>query len=607
MSLLAELKRRNVVRVGLAYVLIGWAIAQIAEFALETFGAPAWALKAVVVLLLLGLPLVLVFAWAFELTPDGIKREKDVDRSQSITAQTGRKIDYTIIAGLVLVAALVIARPYLPGGQSTDTPLQPESLAGNSVAVLPFVDLSQAGDQEFFADGISEEILNVLVNIPGLKVAGRTSSFSFKGRNEDLRKIGATLGVDHILEGSVRRSGPKLRITAQLIRGDDGFHLWSETYDREISDIFEIQDDIARAVADQLAVSLGLSAGSLVKQKTTDIVAYEKYLRAHQLFLQRGIGNLDMALLLLSEAVARDPDYAPAWASIASVYAVYESYQASRPAKEQYEQWRAIGKAAASRAIGLDPGNGPAYSSLASFYIKDMSWIEALEAIDQAVALAPDNPSVIDAAAQDLLDLGYYQRARDLSQRAVALDPLVAMFRNTLGQIHVRLGEADKAEQEWNKATQIDPRLPFPYTNLSDLAAISGERDKFESIVTSAISAGAWTAQDPDPLPAFVDAWNDEAALRKLAGKFNRSVDRAIALRLWDPDLYIGLMKRYWEGDYRPGPGITGTINIRLVAGHPRWKEQVRRDGLLGLWRERGYPAWCRPLGDDDFECALPH
>jgi TolB-like protein/Flp pilus assembly protein TadD len=606
MSLIAELKRRNVVRVGLAYMVIGWAIAQIAEFALETFGAPPWAIKGMVVLLLLGLPLVLVFAWAFELTPDGIKREKDVDRSHSITAQTGRKLDYTIIAGLILVAALVIARPYLPGARSGLEMPGPTLQDVNSVAVLPFVDLSQAGDQEYFADGISEEILNVLVKIPGLKVAGRTSSFSFKGQNEDLREIGAALGVNHILEGSVRRSGAKLRITAQLIRGDDGFHLWSETYDRDTTDIFQIQDDIARAVAEQLALSLGLSGDPLVRQQTGDIVAYEKYLQAHERYLQRGAKNLNSALLLLTEAVARDPGYAQAWAGIAAVYAVYESYQDGEHELENYEQWRAIGKAAARRAIELDPDIATAYSSLAGFYLNDQNWFEALDYIDRSVTLAPDNPSVLDSAAQNLLDLGYYERAEELARRAIEIDPLVAMFFNTLGRAHNHLGDFDKAKSAWDQAINIDPALSFPYFNLVGLAMRTGNQDKFESVLISARSADVISDQGLDVLSAILESWHDEKAMRALLSKYPTFFDTLILRSLRDADMYISLLEQSWEAEFRPNPSVTNNLDVALVAGHPRWKEQVRRDGLLDFWRERGFPSWCRPLGDDDFECILP-
>jgi len=603
MSFFAELKRRNVVRVGAAYTIVGWVIAQVAEFAFENFDAPPWVLKSVVVILLLGLPLVLFFAWAFEITPDGIKREKDVDRSQSITAQTGHKLDYIIITCLVLVAALIIGRPYLPGASHQAVVTTESGAVGNSVAVLPFADLSQDGDQEFFADGISEEILNVLVGIPELKVAGRTSSFSFKGRNEDLREIGAALGVNHVLEGSVRRSGTKLRITAQLIRGEDGFHLWSETYDREIADIFEIQDEIARSVADQLAVSLGLSSKSLVPDRTEDLVAYENYLRARQLFLQRGKDNLDFALLLLNEATARDPDFAPAWGVIASVYTVYESYQADQPAKEIYEQWRAIGKAAAERAIYLNPEDGLAHASLGSLYSIERDWVDAFNNFDRALALSPDDPQVLDSFVQNIIEVGYFTEAQTASTRAVMLDPLVAMYRISLGRTFFHLGDVNKSVEEFEKAILLDPTLPFPYNNLRRNSLFAGEIDEAVSVVERAVAAGARTQVALDNIRTLKKAWGDEVALHALRNTLSSGIDIGVATYLRDDKFLIAALEGSWEADYRPVTRVLVDLDLSLIYDHPRWKEQVRRDGILELWRTRGFPPQCRPLGADDFEC----
>ena len=605
MSFFAELRRRNVVRVGAAYVIIGWVLAQVAEFAFENFGAPPWVLKSVVVVLLLGLPLVLFFAWAFEITPEGIKREEDVDRSQSITSHTGRKLDFLIIACLVLVAALIIGRPYLPGADSPANIIADNASSGNSVAVLPFTDLSQEGDQEYFADGISEEILNVLVGIPDLKVAGRTSSFSFKGSNEDLREIGAALGVNHVLEGSVRRSGTKLRITAQLIRGADGFHLWSETYDREIADIFEIQDDIARSVADQLAVSLGLSSKSLVPDRTEDIIAYENYLRALQLFLQRGKDNLDLALLLLNEATARDPDFAPAWGVIASIYTVYESYQADQPAKEIYEQWRAIGKAAAERAIQLNPDDGSAHASLGSLYAIERDWVDAFTHFDRALALSPDDPEVLDSFVQNIIEVGYFAEAQTASTRAVMLDPLVAMYRISLGRTYFHVGDINKSNEELEKAVLIDATLSFPYNNLSRNSLYAGEIDKAVSVVERAVTAGAFAQVTLDNIKTLKAAWGDEIALRALRGIFGTNIDIGVATYLGDDEFLIATLESLWEAEYRPVTRVLVDLDLSLIYDHPRWKEQVRRDGILDLWRTRGFPPQCRPLGADDFECGF--
>jgi TolB-like protein/Flp pilus assembly protein TadD len=605
-SLLTELKRRNVFRVGLAYAVIAWGLAQVAEFAFENFGAPDWALKVFSVGLLLGLPLALIFAWAFEVTPEGIKLEKDVDRSQSITDVTGRKLDYVIIAGLSLVAVLLLVRILSPGvayDQADDEITVTNS--GNSVAVLPFADLSQQGDQEYFADGISEEILNVLVSIPGLKVAGRTSSFSFKGRNEDLREIGAALGVNHVLEGSVRRSGTRLRITAQLIRGEDGFHLWSETYDREVADIFEIQDEIARSVADQLAVSLGLSPESLVKAKTNDIVAYENYLRANQLFLQRGKENLDAALLLLHEAVARDPDFAPSWAKIAAIYTVYESYTGGRPATEQWTQWRAIGKAAAERAIALDPDEALGYTTRGAYLFFEGRYVESIDSFERAVELAPDNPNVLDLYAQDLLELGYFERAVELSSHGVSIDPLVPMFRNTNGRSFAAIGDTNAATQQFEKALQLDPSLPFPYNNMMRTMILNEDLSGLVKLAERAADAGAQTGVSPELATRLQESWGNEEALRELMASMppaSGAMQANILIRLGDTTTLLESLERAWASDYRPIILLMNG-NSPYLYGNARWKQQVIADGLLDLWQKRGFPAHCRPLGDDDFEC----
>ena len=267
MSLFNELKRRNVVRVAAAYIVLGWVIAQVAEFAFENFGAPAWALKSLVIVLLLGLPLVVFFAWAFELTPDGVKREKDVDRSQSITGQTGRKLDRAII-GILLIAVVWFAwdkflstpatnpETRLEAAETGALTQQADSRLDRSVAVLPFVAMSSGPDDEYFADGLTEEILNSLAQLPELLVTARTSAFSFKGQDIPVQEIASALGVKHIVEGSVRRSGDRLRVTAQLIRAGDGFHLWSNNYDSESADTIAVQENIAEQIARALDVVL---------------------------------------------------------------------------------------------------------------------------------------------------------------------------------------------------------------------------------------------------------------------------------------------------------------------------------------------------------------
>ena len=329
MSLFRELKRRNVVRVGVAYVVLGWALAQVAEFAFETFGAPDWALKSVVIVLLLGLPLVLFLAWAFELTPEGIKRDQDVDHSQSTVTRAGRRIDRMIIAVLLVAltwfawdrffagtdehpASTAEMSAAGPADQGTD---ESTSVAEKSVAVLPFVAMSSGPDDGYFADGLTEEILNSLAGLPELLVTARTSAFSFKGKDLPIQEIAATLNVEHIVEGSVRRSGDRLRVTAQLIRADDGFHLWSETYDRDAGDTFTIQTDIAEKIA--LALDVFLDDDRRAAMATANVrnpeafVAYQKgrelFTLAHNVAEQ--LQTLEKANAYFDEAIQLEPDF----------------------------------------------------------------------------------------------------------------------------------------------------------------------------------------------------------------------------------------------------------------------------------------------------------
>jgi TolB-like protein/tetratricopeptide (TPR) repeat protein len=596
--------------------VVGWLLIQVGVAVLPTFEAPGWVLKVFVALIFAGLPIALIFAWAFELTPDGIKPTQAVATNESITATTARRLDYAIVAGLAVVALMIVADRLMPQNPGAQAAAATHTAGAASVAVLPFIDLSPNGDQEFFSDGISEEILNVLVRIPDLKVAGRTSSFSFKGKNDDLREIGTSLGVDHVLEGSVRKSGTKLRITAQLIRSSDGFHMWSETYDRELTDVFDIQDDIAKAVANELALSLGLKSGeSLVIDRTKDIGAYEKYLKARQLYFARGADNLDAALLLLNEVVARDPGFAPAWALIGNTYVVYDAYQASYPPKGDWRQWRAIGTAAAERAIALDPENADAHVSLGSLLIYSGDLIKGTAELDNAVQLAPDNAAALDSAAQSLFALGYRDEARKLAQRAVNNDPLVAIYRNTLGYT-TRFtwptedvsDPSDEALRQFAKAREIDPDLIYGYGNAYRNLLNQKKFDEAEAMFKRAIDRGVVPkAAMKDVTRLLAAAKQGEAGEPTLREMYadpelnpNRLFD--IADLLDDPDLAVAAMQPIWESEYQIEPQLFIYRPVGLYQ-HPAWKAQVRKYGVLDLWKSRGFPNWCKPVGADDFEC----
>jgi len=384
----AELKRRNVVRIGIAYVVVSWVLIQAADILLPTFGAPEGFLKGFYIILGLGFPLALVLSWLFEVTPEGVKKTHEVDKSKSLTHGTGQRINKLIVGALVLAVGFIVYDKMI----ASDGPVGSDVEAGQaSIAVLPFVDLSAAGDQEYFGDGIAEELLNVLGKVPGIKVAGRTSSFQFKGQDPDLRTIGKTLGVDHILEGSVRTEGNQIRITAQLISARDGFHVWSETYNREMTSIFAIQDEIAKNIATALLGTL--DAEGLIETRTggTDNVeAYNLYLQANFVRGNRTEDNLKQAEGLLKRAVERDPNFASGWGALAKVYILMHEY-----GYISTKEGRPLVTDAAEKAIALDPENSEALASLGLLKeAVDLDYSGAMALLERAIK---SNPNDIEA------------------------------------------------------------------------------------------------------------------------------------------------------------------------------------------------------------------
>ena len=325
MSLIAELKRRNVIRMAGLYLVGAWLLVQVASTLFPAFGVPDWALRGLVIVLVLGFVPMLVFAWVFELTPDGIKRDAEVSRAESIAPQTARRMDRMIIAVLLLAlvyfgfdrlvlaprrdAALVASTTQSVAAQAT-AQAKP-TVSRNSIAVLPFVNMSGEAANEYFSDGISEEILNVLAGTPELQVAARTSSFAFKGKTMEVPAIAEQLKVRMVLEGSVRKQGDKVRITAQLIDAQTGFHVWSQTYDRKLEDIFVIQDEIARAIGDELKVKIAAVAGPGQRDGSTrNVAAYDLYLRGMALWHSRTEKGILEAISLFEKAIATDPEQA---------------------------------------------------------------------------------------------------------------------------------------------------------------------------------------------------------------------------------------------------------------------------------------------------------
>ncbi len=473
MSIFNELKRRNVFKVGIAYVIVAWLVAQVLQLVFESFGTPPWAIKTVLVLLATGLPFALFFAWAFEMTPEGLKREHEVDRSQSIAPQTGSKLNFMIMAAMVLALAYFAWDKFIVTPEretalreaATQAVSQEPEVAeadvepDRSIAVLPFVNMSSDPEQEYFSDGISEELLNGLAKIDSLKVAARTSSFSFKGQNLPVGEIAGVLGVAHILEGSVRKSGSQIRITAQLIRVSDGFHMWSETYDRELVNIFAIQDEITDAIVSELRLRL-TDQTQLTAKATSDPEAYQEYLKGLYFWNLRETPNLYLAIEHFERATQLDPSYSDAWLGLAESWVLLPTWEFSdAKAPEQMESARL----AANKALALSPGSGRAYAVLAYRNTLRAEWQEAFTNYDLAVKYEPESATSWQWYAGVLGTVGKNDSAAKAYQTSLELDPRSRVIGVNAAELLTRNGQYDRALERIDLTLAFAPDFPWAW------------------------------------------------------------------------------------------------------------------------------------------------
>ena len=629
MSLFEELKRRNVFRVGIAYAVSAWVLLQVVDLVLENIEAPPLVMQVFMLAMAIGFPIALIFAWAFEMTPEGVKLEKHVDRSQSITRKTAQRMNRNIIIALVIAVTLLLVDKFRP---ETETTAEPESVKVESVeplapeleqkeksiAVLPFVDMSPEGDQAYFADGISEEILNVLVKTHSLKVAGRTSSFQFRGRNEDLRVIGEQLGVDHILEGSIRKASNRVRITAQLVTASDGFHLWSESYDRELTDIFAIQDEIARSITDALAIELNLvdTSESLVPVSTSNMDSYDRYLEARGLIAQRS--DFVRAMELLNEATKLDPGFAAGWAANAQAHSLSIYYL-----EVDRNEYKDLAESMAKRALELDPNLAMAYSVLGDIYRDRYQWKEARESYLHALALNPDEVEANEQYTQMLWRISYFDEALKYSSRATELDPL--SWLNLTVHAGLRYASGDRAggwsdiQRAMNTGT-AGSRQDFTLRHAIQMSVSDGNIERAIEL-TRSLSATDWSMADGGKLKNYLDRLipnlsSREDTLAFLTANLDLSLSHGFS-STWATDIfwaaYYGdyeLAEKIMEQGIRLDEEIgfldTTWFNYPIInplRNTAPYKNTVRRINLDDFWRENGFPVNCRPVGDDDFVC----
>ena len=456
----AELKRRNVYKVAVAYAVVGWLLIQVATQTFPFFEIPNWAVRLVIVVIAVGFPIALVLAWAFELTPQGIARTDEVVAAPR--RRGGHAWIYVVVVGAALSIGLFFLGRYSASGPGL-------TVSEKSIAVLPLVNQSGDPAQEYFSDGLTEELINGLGQIPELRVIGRNSSFHLKGKGGDSRAIGQALGVAHLLEGSVRKMGDRVRIGVQLVNAADGSQRWSDTYNRELKDIFAVQEEIAKAVADQLRVRLlGDSAAVTSKPSNQNLTAYNAFLRAKSQYEKANPASVTEAIGPLDEAIRLDPNYAEAYALKARVLNFLAIPQGVR-GRPMFEEARVAARA----ALALKPDLANARGAMAYIYMFADWNFPAAEA--ELAAVRQKDASALNNLASLRVLQGRLDESIALRQEAIRLDPLHAEFYRILGVAFVRVGRLDEAEATFRKALQLQPEARSLHLNFSLLAVLRGD------------------------------------------------------------------------------------------------------------------------------------
>lgn len=611
MSFYDELKRRNVVRAAVLYFIASWLILQVADVLFDAMELPAVWVRLVLAILILGFPLALIFSWVYEMTPDGLKREKDVDRSRSAKSNTGRKINILIIVMLALaigavtldqlvdqvstfvligvivlliVAAILIARLVPPAdpiptldettGATEVSRTSPAKDSPNTIAVLPFVNMSSDKEQEYFSDGLSEELLNLLTKIPKLRVAARTSSFSYKGKDVKVAQIGEELNVTYILEGSVRKSGNRVRITSQLIQAENGYHLWSETFDRTLDDVFAIQDEIAAKVVVQLKIKL-LSVVPVVKE--TDPEAYALFLQARHLGRQGTAEAFVQSIAMYKQVLAIDPAYVAAWDGVATVYCD-QTDRGLRPINEGYS----LAREAANNTLAIDSDFAKGHARLgwiANNYDGDLA--AAAQHFRRALALDATDLEILDDAASLAVSLGRLEQGIALQEYVLARDPLNVKCHRRLGISYLFAGRPDDAIRSFRTALALSPGMlgTHQLTGIAlllkaepdaALAAIQQDDNSWREIgLIIAHHAVGQTAESDAALAKAIETSEQTAAYNiAFTLAFRGEADRAFE--------WLDKAEKYRD------PGLSQIANMPMFANihsDPRWVQFLEKLG----------------------------
>jgi serine/threonine-protein kinase len=453
-SFFRELKRRNVYKVAVAYAVVAWLLIQAASIFLPAFDAPPWVMKIFIIVIIFGFPVALIFSWAFEFTPEGIKLESEVEPNQSIARRTGRKIVALTITVAVLAAGLFayqLIRSNPQGSKSSE----PAPISNKSIAVLPFDNLSRDPDNAYFSEGIQDEILTRLAKIAELKVISRTSTQRFKSSPNDLKQIAQQLGVANILEGSVQKAGDQVRVNVQLIEAATDAHLWAESYDRKLTDIFAVESEIARTVAEMLQAKLtGSAAHVLAARPTENPEAYQLYLKGRYFWNRRNEESMKEAIRYFQQAIALDPSYALAYAGLADGYALMPVYGRNPPKEDIHRSL-----AAARHAVALDDSLAEAHTALANALVDDLQFAAADREFARAIALNPSYATAHQWFGESLQTQGRFQESFAEIKKAHDLDPLSLIINCVLGSSLSLVGHRDEAVLQLHRTLEMDPNF----------------------------------------------------------------------------------------------------------------------------------------------------
>ena len=637
MSFLRELQRRNVARVAVLYVASSWLILQTVETIGSLLDLPDWVGKLALLVLGVGLPVALGVSWTYELTPEGLKRDSAVPRSESHRHDNAHRINViTLIVGVLAILTVALDR-FLPAEDSQQSvasvPTEVAARPATGIAVLPFTNMSSDSEQDFFSDGVTEEVLNLLANVDGLRVTSRTSSFSFKGQSIDLPTIARRLGVSHVVEGSVRKAGDRVRVTAQLIDVASDTHLWSETYERKLDDVFAIQADIAGHIARALEIAFGADdIASLGRPPTTDIESWQRFLQArYKLRNRKSAADLDEALTLVDAAIERDPNFARAHSLRALVLLLRPAWQDGQVTFEAQRLNQPLGKetvdreamwsqalGAANRALEIDPGLGEPYAVRALHAQAHNLNGEAYRNFREAVARSPSNPELHNWFGGFLMDAGYLQAGWAERQRAGELDPLSPLIAWHVGYAALIMGRPDVIEAYTAKALENGWQGPEPVALEGGGASVRGDLDRAEQLWIKAfphraeqirMSVKAVRNRHVDAATAEMLAtlapYGPPGIARFAVQAMSKDVEGSLATILGTLDP-VSLRKADGSGGpvrSRGGDGVGSVLRADwwmpesdATRRDPRFAAIMSDIGLVDFWREFGWPDKCKPV-----------